>query len=343
VKYPGLLQKRTWRKMVEEIRDHPLAGRFNKLAPEDVLDVVESAGRRCTGRFIVLNSFENRVYQLELDDEEMVVGKFYRPGRWTREQILAEHEFLAELDDEEIPVSCPIELAPGETLGEVDGIFYSLFERVGGRAPEELDRSQLEMLGRFLARIHMVGARREAPARLRLTPEVYGTANLERLAELDAIHPQVRDQYVFTVDALLERIAPFMNAAPMQRIHGDCHLGNLIWSPSGATFLDFDDFLTGPPVQDVWLLVPSFDAEGQRQRDVLLEAYTELRDFDPSQLRLIEPLRALRFINYTTWIARRWDDPVFKRTFPHYGTIQYWEGEVLDLREQIARIDHALW
>ncbi len=321
---------------------HPLAKTFNSLGPEDVLDAVEAGGHKCTGRFIILNSFENRVYQLELDDKRMVVGKFYRPGRWSREAILAEHQFLHEIAEEEIPVSQPIDLGDGQTLGEVAGIYYSLFERVGGRAPEEPSDEQFKILGRLLARIHNVGARGQAPSRLRLTTVSYGSENLDFLLENGLIPVEARENFAATVRILLERIEPLFNEVPVHRIHGDCHLNNLLWAPAGPTFLDFDDFLEGPAAQDIWLLAPAYDQEGRRQRDLLIEAYSEMRDFHPSWLRLVEPLRALRFIRYATWIARRWDDPTFKRTFNHFGTLQYWQREMNDLREQIARIDYEV-
>lgn len=321
---------------------HPLTEHFNKLSPEHVLDAVEAGGQRCTGRFLVLNSYENRVYQLELDDGSMVVGKFYRPGRWSREALLAEHEFLRELHENEIPVVPPLELRPGETLGLVDGIWYALFPRIGGRAPEELTDEQLQILGRLLARIHNVGAMHPAPARPTISPETYGRANLAYLQDKELIHPDARAQYVATVEALVTRIEPMFRNARLLRIHGDCHLGNLLWTPRGPTFLDFDDFAMGPAVQDIWMLTPSADAEGRRQREVLVEAYRTFRDLDPLELRMVEALRALRFVHYTTWIARRWDDPVFQRTFTWFGTLQYWQREIQDLREQLARIADAL-
>jgi Ser/Thr protein kinase RdoA (MazF antagonist) len=167
-------------------------------------------------------------------------------------------------------------------------------------------------------------------------------ANLEYLIGHDLLPPEVRESYAFTVTALVERMEPFFRGIPVHRIHGDCHLGNLVWTSEGPTFLDFDDTLVGPAAQDVWMLVPSFDAEGRRQRDVLVEAYEEFRPFDPAWLRLVEPLRALRFVHYSAWVARRYGDAIFQRTFPHFGTVQYWQREVLDLREQIARIDELL-
>ena len=320
---------------------HPLTDMFHRLTPDDVFDAVETGGRRCTGRFIILNSYENRVYQLELDDGSTVVGKFYRPGRWSRETILEEHALLAELDAEEVPVSCPIALGDGSTLGEVGGILYALYPRVLGRAPQELSDEQVRIVGRLLARMHNVCASREALHRPRLNPETYATQNLAFLLERDLVDPAARAAYRATVVALVERIELLFRDVPMHRIHGDCHLGNVLWTQTGPVVLDFDDMRIGPAVQDVWLLVPSSDEEGVRQRDVLIEAYQEFRHFSPSWLRLVEPLRALRYVHYATWIARRWQDPAFRRMFTEFGTQQYWERQIQDLREQIARIDQA--
>ncbi len=324
--------------MTDSIKEHHLAAQFNRLSPEQVLDAVEAGERRCSGRFIILNSYENRVYQLELEDESWVVGKFYRPGRWSKETIMAEHDFLFELAAEEIPAICPLEIQPGETIGEVDGIYYSIFPRVGGRAPEEFDDEQIEILGRLVARIHNVGARKNSPHRLRLDPKTYGQNNLDYLLANDIIPKEARDIFATTVEVLIERISPLFIDVPMHRIHGDCHLGNLLNTPKGAAFLDFDDMVIGPAVQDVWMLVPSFDQEGRRQRELFIKSYIQFRDFDPTWLRLVEPLRALRFIHYATWIARRWEDPIFPRTFSHFDTLQYWQKEIQDLREQLGRM-----
>ncbi|MBI5490023.1 MAG: serine/threonine protein kinase [Deltaproteobacteria bacterium] len=328
--------------MSDSFARHPLAGLFNKLTPEHVLDALEAGGRRCSGRFLVLNSYENRVWQFQLEDDSWVVGKFYRPGRWSREAILAEHRFLRELEAEEVPVAAPVELSRGETLAEVQGILYALFPRIGGRAPQELDDEQVRILGRLLGRIHNVGARNDAPERMRLTPQTYGRDNLQYLLDEDVLPPEAREGYAAGVRALLERIEPLFREVPVHRIHGDCHLGNLIWTPRGPTFLDFDDTLVGPAVQDVWMIVPSADEEGRRQRELLLEAYRQFRDLPSAWLRLVEPLRALRYIHYATWIARRRHDPIFPRTFPHFGTLQYWQLQMQDIREQIARIDQML-
>jgi Ser/Thr protein kinase RdoA (MazF antagonist) len=324
------------------IQAHPLATQFNRLTPEQVLDAVEVGGGRCTGRYLALNSYENRVYQFELEDDSWVVGKFYRPGRWSKETILAEHTFLAELAEVDIPVACPSEITQGETIGEVDGIYFSLFPRVRGRTIHELNDEQLHVFGRFLGRMHNVGASRETTARMKLLPETYGKGNLGFLLDNDMIPEEAKEIYASSVEMLLLRIEPLFRDVPLHRIHGDCHLANVIETTLGPTFLDFDDMVVGPAVQDVWMLVPSFDDYGQRQRETLVEAYTEFREFSRSWLCLIEPLRALRYIHYATWIAKRWQDPAFQQTFIHFGTLKYWQNEIQDLREQIARIDHLV-
>lgn len=318
---------------------HPLAKRFYRLTPDEVADAVEVGGRRCTGRFITLNSYENRVYQMELEDGTTVVGKFYRPGRWTREAILQEHALLAELHEAELPVACPLPLASGSTLGEVVGITYAIFPRVTGRAPQELSDEQVRTLGGVLGRLHNVCAQRPATARRTIHPKSYGDDNLRFLLEHERIPPEARSVYAASVTALLQRIEPMFEGVPVHRVHGDCHLGNLLWDRGGPTVLDFDDMGEGPAVQDVWMLVPSADQEGSRQRELLVDSYRRFRDFADKWLLLVEPLRALRFINYSTWIARRWDDPSFRKTFSEFGTVQYWQREIQDLREQIARID----
>lgn len=323
-----------------KIQTHALATEFNNLTPDKVLNSVAAAGCEPTGRFVILNSYENRVYRLELEDGSWLVGKYYRPGRWTNETIFDEHRFLAELEEEEIPVSVPLKLKNGSTISEIDGIRFSLFPRVIGRSPQEMNEESLQRAGRLIARIHNVGERQVASNRLSLTPHVYGAQNLAYLLEHDHIPVEARENYAVTVKTLLERIEVLFSNVSSQRIHGDCHFGNLIETMNGITFLDFDDMVMGPVVQDIWMLVPSIDDHGLRQRDILVEAYQEFRTFNEYELRLIEPLRALRFIHYTTWIAKRFHDPIFLRTFSYFGTLQYWQNEINDLREQIARIDH---
>ncbi len=312
--------------------------RFQALGPDQVLDAVEAVGLRPTGQCAVLRCLENRVYDVTLEDGAHVVAKFYRPGRWSRDGVLEEHRFLLDLDEAEIPVCAPLRFAGGETLAELGGIHYALWPRTGGREPDELDDGQLAILGRLLARIHAVGATRPAPARPRFDAETAFLDPLDAVLERDLLPPAYEDRYGDAVEALADEYAARSEGVPFQRIHGDCHLGNLLHGRDGWFFLDFDDFVVGPAVHDVWVLVPGRDAEGGRQRGVLLDAYRQFRDFDPRWLQLVEPLRAERFLKITSWIARRWDEPQFRSTFPHFGTDTYWERETRDLEEQLARV-----
>jgi Ser/Thr protein kinase RdoA (MazF antagonist) len=318
---------------------------FFELTPDRVLDAVETSGHRTTGRCMALNSFENRVYDIELENDELgkprprVVAKFYRPGRWSREQILEEHEFLKDLAAAEVPAIAPLSFADGSTLHQTaSGIFYSLFPKVGGRAPDEFNDDQLLRIGRLLGRVHNVGAAKPAQNRIRVNPTTYGWANLQYLLK-NWLPAEYRSRYEATVKAILQLAEPWFAGAPAQRLHGDCHPGNLLLNGEGHFFfLDFDDMVVGPPVQDVWLLVPGRDPESKAQREVLLEGYAEMRAFDRNQLRLLEPLRAMRFIHYTAWVARRWEDPAFPAAFPEFNSHAYWADETADLEEQLRVI-----
>lgn len=310
---------------------------------------------------MALNSFENRVYDVELEVSEESEGpkavvdrgpihsnrrivKFYRPDRWTRAQILEEHGFLKDLIDAEIPAIAPISFPNQETLQSTpdSGIFYALFPKVGGRAPDELSPEQLVRVGRLLGRIHNVGASSRSDHRIRLDTQTYGINNLGYLLENNWIPLEFLTRYREAVEKICKISAPWLAEAEYQRIHGDCHLGNLLWNNSGPFFLDFDDMVSGPPVQDIWLLIPGRDQESFYQRELLLEGYEEIRRFDRKSLRLIEPLRALRFIHYSAWIARRWEDPAFPLAFPQFGSHSYWAKEVEDLEEQLAQIESKL-
>ncbi len=323
---------------------------FYELTPDRILDAVEACGLRATGRCMALNSMENRVYQVEVEPEVDVEGggdefrvvKFYRPGRWSEEQILEEHRFLHELAKAEIPAVAPLPFPDGATLERAPGcpIWCAVFPRVGGRAPDELDDEGLERIGRLIGRLHNVGATSDAPSRVRLDPDSYGLTALTSLLEIGSIPESVRDSYRLTVESICESTSAWFEAAVYQRIHGDCHIGNLLVGGQGAFFVDFDDMVRGPCVQDIWLLAPGKDKEARRQRSVLLEGYEQFREFDYSTLRLVEPLRALRLVHFSAWIARRWDDPAFKRAFPDFGDERYWFDELNLLREQLADIQH---
>lgn len=322
---------------------------FYELTPGRILDAVEvSTGLRCTGRAMALNSMENRVYEIEIELDEkpknpsdrFVIAKFYRPGRWTREQIQEEHDFLQELADHEIPVVAPRRFHDGATIHEMKDakVFYTVFPKLGGRSPDELTDDQLAQVGRLLARLHNVGAAKPARHRMVLSPETYGIQNLKHLVDQGILPPDVKQAYAQTVETICRITAPWFAEATNLRIHGDCHFGNLLSGRESLFFVDFDDTVTGPAAQDVWLLVPGRDEYAKRQLGVMLDAYETMRPFDRRTLRLIEPLRALRFVHFAAWIGRRWQDPAFPRAFPHFGTAKYWSDQLQDLREQLALV-----
>lgn len=311
---------------------------FERLGPDAVLDAVESAGLRPTGHTTPLMCLENRVFDVRLEDERHVVVKFYRPERWSREAILEEHRLLFDLREAEIPVCAPLPFPDRTTLAEAGGIFFAVWPRTGGRSPDELSDDALRILGRLLARIHNVGAAREAPHRPVLDAERFGLAPLRFLEEQGFLPALCARRYRAAVERVVALHAERAAGVPLHRIHGDCHRGNLLLGREGFFFLDFDDFVTGPAVHDVWMLVPGRDLEGDRQRKLLVEAYREFRPFEDRWLELVETLRALRFVGYAAWIARRSDDPAFRDAFPHFGTDEYWERETRDLEEQLDRI-----
>jgi Ser/Thr protein kinase RdoA (MazF antagonist) len=291
---------------------------------------------------------ENRVYQVEIELDEpprtpndaFRVIKFYRPGRWSEEQILEEHRFLLDLVDADLPVVAPLELAGGSTLARVPDVamFAAVFPRKGGRAPDELADEDVDRLGRLLARLHGVGAMRTAKARLRLDIESYARPDLAYLVESGRLPPSVCDAYRMVFETICELAGPWLAVAGAQRIHGDCHRGNVLWGSQGPMLVDFDDMVVGPCVQDLWLLVPGRDEDALRRRRRMVDAYEQMRDFDRTQLRLVEPLRAMRVVHFSAWIARRWEDPAFYRVFPDFGSERYWFEELTTLREIHAMI-----
>jgi Ser/Thr protein kinase RdoA (MazF antagonist) len=314
---------------------------FFNLTPEKILDSIDSIGFKTTGRCLPLNSIENRVYEVEVDRPEsdvnsvsdhFIVTKFYRPGRWTKEQILDEHEFIFDLIDAEVPVIPPIKIN-GESLFEVDGhqLFFCIYEKRGGRNPEEMNEEQLEVMGRSLARIHNVGAKKDSKHRIKLTPESYGEANLAFLQNSDFLINDIREHYIKTANLIIKESKELFNGVPSQRIHGDFHKGNIILRGDDSYFVDFDDMVTGPVVQDVWPVCTGDDEQSLIDRDIFLEAYDSIRSFPFQQLKLIPSLRALRLIHFSAWIAKRWDDPSFKHTFSYFESPNYWYGQMSDL------------
>ncbi|EQC51649.1 serine/threonine protein kinase [Bacteriovorax sp. DB6_IX] len=324
---------------------------FFHLNPDTVLDAIEALGLKTTGRCLTLNSMENRVYEIEIDtplistqspSDNFVIAKFYRPGRWSKEQILEEHEFLKDLKEAEIPVIAPHEFDGGTLFKLKDHeLYYTLFPKRGGRAPEEMNEEQLQIMGRLLARIHNIGAQKEAKSRIHINPTTFGEQNLKFLLDGKFIPAHFEHSYKESVETLCQLIHPLFKDIKTHRIHGDCHKGNIILRDDNPFFIDFDDMLMGPAVQDVWLVVPGTDQESIIDRNILLEAYDSMRSFDYQSLKLIEPLRALRYIHFSAWIAKRWEDPAFKQAFAHFDNDSYWSTQIADLQTQINLIRGA--
>ncbi len=315
-----------------------MSGGFDALTPDRVLAAIEIGGLRCTGRVLPLRAFENRVYEVELDDARRLVVKFYRPGRWSRETILDEHAFLADLVAAELPAVAPIDLGTERTLHEIEGIFYAAFPKVRGRTLDELGDEALRRIGRLIGRAHAVSAARSAPHRPRLTVERYVRHPLEVLLAGRFIPGALAGRYRDVAQKITDAVEPLLARATAHRIHGDLHVGNILWAADGPILVDFDDCLTGPPVQDLWLLARGDSPEARRQREQLLEGYEVFREFDRSTLALCEPLRALRIVYMSGWIAQRWDDASFRTGFPAFRTDQYWMTEY----EELFRIFESL-
>ncbi|MGD2115362.1 MAG: serine/threonine protein kinase [Acidobacteriota bacterium] len=311
---------------------------FLDLTPERVLEAVEAAGLETNPVCYPLNAYENRVYEVELADKSRVVAKFYRPTRWSRDQILDEHRFLHELAEQEVPVCTFREFPEGGTLRTIDGIHYGLSDRRGGRAPDEITDELAHRIGMLAGRIHAAGARGDAPHRPRLTSEWFVHRHLEWMHEhgtlpdhLEAAYFQVARE----IAALYDELAREGDGAETIRIHGDLHVSNLLLRDGVLRVLDFDDMVVGPPVQDLWLCLPGRDADTRRLHEAFIEGYETFRLFDRSTLRLVEPLRGLRIVNYSAWLARRWHDPFFPLAFPHFGTEEYWRSELGELEETL--------
>jgi Ser/Thr protein kinase RdoA (MazF antagonist) len=311
---------------------------FFRLTPGRVLQAVEAADFVPTGHCFALNALENRVYDVRLEDGRHVVAKFYRPGRWSRETILDEHKLLAALVRAEIPVCAPLKFPDGDTLHTIEDIHYAIWPRTGGRSPDELSDDQIEVLGRLMARIHAIAADLGAPNRRTLDADSVPLEALALLEDGDWLPPSCSSRYARAVESLVSTYRERSRDIDVQPIHGDCHAGNLLRGEEGWFFLDFDDMVIGPPVQDVWMLLPGRDALADRQRRHLVESYKQFRSFDDRSFSLIEPLRGFRFVFYAGWIARRWADPAFPDAFPHFGTDEYWETETRDLEELVERI-----
>ncbi len=325
--------------MPEGMTDTP----YDTLRPEVVLAAVQGAGFNEDGRILALNSYENRVYQVGIEDGEPVVAKFYRPGRWSDLQILEEHAFTLELAAHEIPVVPPL-MTGDITLHHHAGFGYSICQRRGGHWPELQHKQDLQWMGRFIARIHATGATQSFAHRPVLDAQSFGADSVDFLLKGKWIPSHIEQAYASLAEDLLERIDSAIEQAgelDLIRLHGDCHPGNVLWTDAGPHFVDFDDCRTGPAIQDLWMLLSGSREEMEFQLSCIAEGYSEFREFEARELYLVEALRTLRMLHYSAWIARRWLDPAFPMAFPWFNTDRYWEEQILLLREQAAAMDEA--
>jgi Ser/Thr protein kinase RdoA (MazF antagonist) len=312
---------------------------FAKLTPDQILDAVETLGVRCDGRFLALNSYENRVYRIGLEDRAPVVVKFYRPQRWSDRAILEEHAFTLTLAQQEVPVIAPWVDEQGHSLHRAGPFRFAVYPCQGGRAPELDNPEQLELLGRFIARIHALGGIKPFTCRPQLDIEGYAIRPARYLQQQGFIPDHLVAAYASLTTDLIEQLQiSFARAGKIRsiRLHGDCHPGNILWSESGPQIVDFDDARMGPAVQDLWMFLAGEPAQMRTALGHLLEGYGRFADFNPAEIQLIEPLRTLRLIHYAGWLASRWDDPAFPLAFPWFNTTRYWEEHILILREQAA-------
>lgn len=317
---------------------------FETLTPDFILQAVEDLGYPCDGHLLALNSYENRVYQIGLEEAEPLIAKFYRPDRWSDQQIMEEHTFCYELEEQELPVVTPV-LHAGKSLfytaSEEQSFRYALFPRRGGRAPELDNPDNLFILGRLLARIHRIGAARPFASRPSLDLQSFGYEPVAFVTKY-FIPASLKESYCTITDRLLERMSglydQFSDIRSI-RVHGDCHVGNMLWRDDNPHFVDFDDTRMAPAVQDIWMLLSGDRAQQTTQLHEILEGYNQFHEFDPRELYLLESLRTLRLLNYSAWLARRWDDPAFPHSFPWFNTQRYWEEQILILREQCAALD----
>ncbi len=325
---------------------------FHLLSPDHVLGAVEGLGQRLSGRIMALNSLENRVYDVELANKldfgqgfasSNVIVKFYRPGRWSEDQILEEHKFLATLLEFEVPVVAPLEFK-GSTLHlhPETNLWFALFPKVQGRLKDELIKDEIDQVGRLIGRIHNIGSMGTFSHRHSLTPASFVCASRTELERIKPVELASFSHYLKLLEQLEVLLNPIFQHLSLQRIHGDFHRGNIVWTSAGPKAVDFDDCLTGPVEQDLWLLFPGQDEDGLKDRDRFIDAYKEITRKDYLKMNLTEPLRTMRMVHFNAWIAKRWEDHSFKQMFPQFPTSNYWDQQLIDLRVQIGLIQDQL-
>lgn len=318
---------------------------YANLDPNLILDAVESTGIRCSGSLLALNSYENRVYQIGIEDSVPLIAKFYRPHRWSDETILEEHQFALELVEHEIPIVAPWVSDQQKTLHFYQGFRFALFPRWGGHALELDSLEQLEWMGRFIGRMHAIGATKNFKHRPALTIQAHGHDAYQFLIKNNFIPAYLQEKYCQTVEMVLHKVEQcFAATGKIQtiRLHGDMHPGNVLWNQAGPHIVDLDDCITGPAIQDIWMLLSGDEIQMQSQIHSILQGYCEFHDFDYRELRLREAMRTLRMLQYSAWLACRWEDPAFPPSFPWFNTPHYWQEQLLDLNDQIMLLDEAI-
>ncbi len=322
------------------VQQKDIIGGFHDLGPDRVLNLVEKElGIRCNNLFRTLNSYINRVFEIETEEGFRLVVKFYRPGRWSKKAILDEHKFLTQLVEQEIPVIAPLCFRDGETLAESEKLLFAVFPKCGGRSSDEFTDDEWLQLGRLLGRVHQVGETGKAKNRIILGPRHSMLLQLNYLLKASCVAEDLKPLLQATVLRIIDGIEPLFAQTKMIRIHGDCHFSNIIHRPDESFHLiDFDDMAMGPPVQDIWMLLPGDAEEAVVELDLLLEGYETFRAFDRRSLRLIEPLRAMRFIHYMAWCAHQVEADGITRAIDGFGTRDYWQREIDDLIDQEVRI-----
>ncbi len=341
----GQLTRQSMTKNTDTVQD------YSRLDPDTVINAVESKGFLSDARILALNSYENRVYQIGIEDEQPIIAKFYRPGRWSDEQILEEHTFSSELHALEIPAIPPLylpeqsasehtleQISEKQSLFDYKGYRFALYQRRGGRAPELTDLDQLHRLGKLMGRIHAIGKISKFQHRPTLTIESFINRPVAYILQHDFMPALFIDSYKAIVADILHHVESNYRQFPPEliRLHGDCHPGNILWTDNGPHFVDFDDSRSGPAIQDLWMLLSGERHEQEQQLREILEGYEEFCDFDRTELNLIESLRSMRIVHYAGWLAKRWADPAFPRAFPWFNTEQFWGEHILQLKEQLA-------
>ncbi|WP_020409231.1 serine/threonine protein kinase [Hahella ganghwensis] len=316
---------------------------FESLTPEFILNAVEAEGLWCDGRIFPLNSYENRVYQVGIEESVPLIAKFYRPERWSYDQIKEEHDYTFELESHELPVVTPIRRDNGESVRYYEGFYFSLYPRKGGHAPELDQLDNLFILGRLMGRIHAVSATAAFQYRPTIDVRSYGEECVEYVCQ-NFIPNSLKSAYGSLTRDLLAILKERLGeeyAASCIRTHGDCHIGNMLWRDELVHFVDFDDSRMAPAIQDMWMLLSGERHHQVQQLSEIVDGYNEFYEFPLQQLKWIEPLRTLRMLHYCAWLARRWEDPAFPRNFPWFNTERYWGEHILELREQLALLDEA--